>query len=294
MAVSLLAALGRPRWWLLSLAAFLVRGGVLVLLLPIVSLPTTAGLVNAAAPTLVGFLFGGVSSSFLELLGIVGAAALVWLVGGGLLGAAIDVALIADVAGDEELEAPLTVRPGATIRAFAARFLTHLPTVGVLLWAAVRLVPAIYSELIAPGNPAVPVVLRVVARVPDVVIAVVVAWAACEAVGGLAVRRVVAGDRLAAALGRAWRDVVRRPTTLATTIVTDAVVAAVILAASGVSAVAWNGLRIVIVDGGAASEVWLALAIFSVSWLAGAWLLAIAAAWRQVAWTFEALRERRS
>ena len=51
-------------------------------------------------------------------------------------------------------------------------------------------------------------------------------------------------------------------------------------------------LRIVLVDGGSSIEIRLALVIFSLSWLAGAWLVAIVAAWRQVAWTFEALRSR--
>src|SRR5260221_9934781 len=51
---ALLATLGRPRWWLLALAGFLVRGGVLVVLLPIVAPPTVAGLMSFLAPTVLG------------------------------------------------------------------------------------------------------------------------------------------------------------------------------------------------------------------------------------------------
>ena len=39
---ALVASLSHPAWWAMALAAFLVRGGILLILLPIVSLPTTA------------------------------------------------------------------------------------------------------------------------------------------------------------------------------------------------------------------------------------------------------------
>src|SRR3990172_9858647 len=90
LGASLLAVLVHPRWWILALAGFLVRGGLLLLFLPLVQLPTTAGLANALGPTLVGFVFGGPSPSFLLLVGtIVGGLAL-WLGPGGLAGAAPD------------------------------------------------------------------------------------------------------------------------------------------------------------------------------------------------------------
>ena len=52
---ALLSTLARPRWWAMSLAAFLVRGGVLLILLPIVALPSIAGLAAAFGQALVGF-----------------------------------------------------------------------------------------------------------------------------------------------------------------------------------------------------------------------------------------------
>ena len=36
---SLLVTLGRPAWWLLALAGFLARGGIVLVVLPIVNLP---------------------------------------------------------------------------------------------------------------------------------------------------------------------------------------------------------------------------------------------------------------
>jgi hypothetical protein len=298
MAVSLLAALGRPRWWAIGLAGFLVRGGLLALVLPIVILPTPAGVANLVAPTLVGFVFGGPSPAFLGLVGVILLAALAWLIGAGFLGAWLDVVLVREVAGDDELEPAARAGAGAdrprglALRALAARLLAHAPTLAVLAWAGWRVVPATYTELISPGNPDIPVVLRVVARVPDVLVLVLASWAIGEAVGGLAVRRLAAGVELRGALGRSWADVVRRPATLATALITDIAVLGVAILAASVLAVTWNELRIVLVDGGTASEVRLALLVFSASWLAGAWLLAIAVTWRQVAWTFEAFRPR--
>ena len=294
MAIALLAALGRPRWWTLALAAFLVRGGWLVLLLPIVSLPTPAGVANLVAPTLVGFVFGGASASFVQLVTIALLALLAWLVAGGLLGAWLDLVLVREVAGDDELEVALPAQRRLVLGALALRLFAHVPTAVLVVWAAVRAIPATYAELLSPGDPAIPIVLRVLARMPEAAVLLVAGWTVGEAVGGLAVRRHGSGASVRDALLDAWRDLVRRPTTLATVIATNLGLGAVIVVGAVVAAVAWTGLRIVIVDGGTAAEVRLALIVFSAAWLAGAWLLAIATAWRQVAYTFESLRSRRS
>ena len=294
MAIALLAALGRPRWWTLALAAFLVRGGWLVLLLPIVSLPTPAGVANLVAPTLVGFVFGGASASFVQLVAITLLALLASLVAGGLLGAWLDVVLIREVAGDDELDVALPTRQRLEPDALALRLFAHLPTAALVVWAAARAVPATYAELVSPGDPAIPILLRVLGRMPEAAFLLVAGWAVGEAVGGLAVRRLANGAGLRAAIADAWLDLLRRPTTLATFIVTNVGLGAVIVVGAAVATVAWTGLRIVIVDGGTAAEVRLALIVFSAAWLAGAWLLAIATAWRQIAYTFESLRSRRS
>ncbi|MCI0345218.1 MAG: hypothetical protein L0221_07190 [Chloroflexi bacterium] len=293
MGVSLLAAMSRPAWWLLAVAAFLLRGGLIVLVLPIVSLPTAAGLTNLAAPAVVSLVFGGPDSLGVLLLGA-GLAALTWLVGGGFVAAAIDVALVAEVARDDELDEPVTPRPGLTLRATALRLLAHVPTLVVLIWAAVRIAVAAYEELAAPGDAAVPMILRIALRAPEAVVALTFVWAIGEAIGGLAVRRLVAGRDVVHALGDGWLALVRRPTTLATMLLTNGALLGIVVLAGGVAAVTWNALRLVIIDGGTRSELAAALIVFSLAWLAGAWLIAIATAWRQAAWTFEALRTRRT
>ena len=292
MGSSLLAALGRPTAWLLSMAAFLVRGGLLVLVLPIVSLPTAAGVANLVAPFVIGVVFGG-PSSLGGLFVAVGVAVVAWLVLGGFVAAAIDVALVDEVAHDDELDAPLVLRPGLVVRATAVRLIAHTPTLVVLAWAAVRLAVAIYDELAAPGEAAIPIILRVAFRAPEAVLAVTVAWAIGEAVGGLATRHLVAGERLVPALRDSWRALVRQPSTLATLLVTNAALVAIATLSGAVVAVTWGSLRLVIVDGGTRFELVAGLLVFSLTWLAGAWLIGITTAWRQAAWTFEALRRRR-
>lgn len=296
MGVALLAALSRPTWWLLAMAAFLLRGGLIVLVIPIVSLPTAAGLTNIAAPAVVGLVFGG-PDALGGLLIVAGGAILAWLLGGGFVAAAIDVVLVEDVARDDELDEPVAPRRGLALRATAVRLLAHVPTLVVLIWASARLALATYEELARPGDAAMPMILRIAFRAPEAVIALTLVWAIGEAVGGLAVRSLVAGraaPRLDVlhALRNGWLAFVRRPSTLATLLLTTGAVTAIVVLAGAVAAVAWASLRLVIVDGGTRTELVVGLIIFSLTWLAGAWLIAIATAWRQAAWTFEALRVR--
>jgi hypothetical protein len=293
MGSSLLAALARPTWWLMAMAAFLIRGGLLVLVLPIVTLPTAAGLTNVVAPTVVGLVFGGTDSLTILLVGV-GLGVLVWLVGGSVVAAAIEVSLVEEVARDDDLDAPVVPRPGLVLRAAALRLVAHLPTLVVLVWAGARIAIATYEELAAPGEAAVPMIVRIALRAPEAVAALAVAWALGEAAGGLAVRRLVAGRDLSRALRDGWLGLIVRPTTLATLLLGDAAIVAIAVLAGGVAAVTSNALRLVIIDSGSRTELLAALFIFSVAWLAGAWLIAVVVAWRQAAWTFEALRARRS
>jgi hypothetical protein len=290
LAASLLATLTRPAWWAMALAAFLVRGGVVVLVLPIVSLPTVAGLANAFGPTVVSLVFAGPSPAFLLAVAGLALAITAWLIDGGLLAAALDLAQVREAARDEELEdrpAPGSGDPG---RALAARLLAHVPTAVVLVLGAVRLVGASYDELIRPGDPAVPVALRVAFRIPDVVGGLLATWAFGEVVGGLALRHLAWGASLSGAMGRAVRTVIR-PAGLVTFALTSAALVAVIAGGATAAGIAWDHLRIVLVDGGNANEVRLALVVFSLTWVAAAWLLSLVLAWRSAAWTFEVARQ---
>ena len=289
LAAALLATLSRPAWWAPALAGFLVRGGLLLVLLPIVRLPTTAGLANELGPMLVGFVFGGPSVAVLVLVGVVVVVGLGWLVAGGLLGGWLDLALVREAGATEELDGVPAAPSGDAVRAWVARVVAHVPTVVVIAWGAVSLVDAAYQELIRPGDAALPVPVRVAFRIPLVVALLVASWAAGEAAGGLAVRHLAWGESLPRAVGRGFRALVR-PSALVTLVLTNGALAAAIVGSATAAGIAWDHLRIVLLDGGTGTEVRLALLVFSLTWLAGLWLIALAATWRATAWTFEAAR----
>jgi hypothetical protein len=104
------------------------------------------------------------------------------------------------------------------------------------------------------------------------------------------VRHLAWGASLPRAFARSIRTLVR-PSALATLVLTNGVVAVAVLASATAAGIAWDHLRVVLLDGGTGSEVRLALVVFSLTWFAGLWLLALAVTWRAAAWTFEVARE---
>jgi len=288
---SALAVLERPRWLVLALAAFLVRGGVLLLLIPIVQAPTTAALANVFGPTLVGFVFGGVSPGFLVLVESGVAVLVAWLVLGGLAGAAIDLALVREAVASEEFGGDgldLGDRrsggagPG---RVLVARLIAHLPTAAAVALGVGLLVDAAYQELIHPGDPTLSVPIRVVLRVPWVVVALAGTWLLGEAAGGLAARNLAGGASLPRSLLLAVRGLLR-PAGLAVLVLTD--VAVIGTAAIGwvILAFAFDAVRTGVLGGASLGGLVAGFILLSVAWFAAAWLLSLATAWRTTAWTF--------
>jgi hypothetical protein len=283
---SALAVLESPRWLFLALAGFLVRGGLLLLLLPIVIIPTTAAVANLLGPTLVGFVFGGVSPGFLLFAGsiVVGLAA--WLILGGLAGAAIDLELIRATAAAEDLEAFDRPDRGGPGRAVIARWLAHIPTAAVVVGGAAPLVTATYQELIHPGDPGLSVPERVLLRVPYLVVGLVAAWVVGEVVGGLAVRHLAWGSGLPRAMLRAIGSVLR-PSGLVVLVLTDAAVLAGVALGWIALALAYDQVRAGVRDGLGPIGPLVGLVLLSVAWLGALWLVGLATAWRSAAWTFE-------
>ena len=290
---SLGATLNRPRWWLIALAGFLLRGGLLVFLAPIVILPTPAGLTNAVAPSLVGFVFGSPSDSFVALVVLAAVTAFAWLLGGGLLAAWLEVTLVAEMGAAPDLGIAPRRRDRLAPQALALRLVSHLPFAIAIGWGVARVVEAVYAELITPGDVAIPIVLRVVLRVPDVIVALVLTWLAGEAAGGLAVRRLVLGRDGPMtpwrALAAGWTTLAR-PASLGTLIVATGLLAAVAVPAVAAAGYAWDRVRVVLAGGVHPLVVAASLASFTSIWLSGLWLMAVVAAWRAAAWTYEAAR----
>jgi hypothetical protein len=306
---SLLVTLGRPSWWLLALAGFLARGGIVLAILPVVNLPSPLVLSDMVAPVIVPLALGRVDAAVAWAVALVAVIAIVWLVGGGLVGAATDLALIRDgvAAATEEgvigragpdRQADATGSrggPRVVARILVVRLLAHVPFAIVLSIGSIGVVDVIYAELTRPADLGTPVVVRVLIGVLRPVIAIVIAWFLGELVGGIAERRVVLdGEGIRIALGRAIVELVRRPrSTLLPAVVTTIPLAVILGGTLGGARVAW--LR---ADGALTDPTidWttglISLMTFVAIWLAALVLIGLLAAARSAAITFEAVRDR--
>ncbi len=288
MQASLMATFARPAWWCIALAAFLVRGGVIVALLPIVVAPSTASLTNAFAPSIEALILGRPSIEGVVLgtllISMVLAALLVAL----LTGSWLDIALLRASSVDDELGVPWSPVRGSVVSvvvsALVVRLAAHLPTLLALGYAAVRIIGALYAELTSPGDPAQPLVVRVLGQAPDAPLVVAVAWLLGEAVGALAARRVAAGEPARIAFQRSIRQVLM-PRGLATLGLTSVVLAGLIvpfaLAASG----SWGQVRTALLEGSGPVGTSAALVLMVSTWVLGLTVLGGALAWRAIAWT---------
>jgi hypothetical protein len=294
LVASLLATLARPATWPLSLSAFLLRGGFLLVLAPIVVLPSAVALSNVVAPVVTTIALRGVAPIALPLTALAGAV-LLWLVGGGLLASAVESDLIRRL--PEEDEAWPDGRPvlaseaadGAVWRVLAVRLVAHLPSVLAVSWGAIRIVTVAYRELTAPSDVAVALVLRIFGGAPDAVAILLVAWVFGETLGSLAVRRVVMlGDRVPGALGRALVWLVRRPIRCAALALLPLVPHVLVLVLVGVAgSAAWSALRGALALGGdPLATLGLLVALVAV-FAAGLLLIGVVSAWRAAIWTVE-------
>lgn len=289
MGTALVATLARPAWWALALAAFLVRGGFILILLPIVSLPTTAAVATMAAPTVEALVLGRTTVQGVLVVAVVLILAVAVLAAAALAGSWLDLALVREAAADEDVELGRSPVHASVREALALRLTAHLPTVIALGYAIARIVSVAYAELTAPGDSTVPVVSRVLDRTPDAVLAVVITWLAGEVIGSLAARRAAFGAHPRPALLASVRQVasLRGLATLGlTTVVLVGVWAPFLFAASR----AWEHLRAYLLDGADAVQLAAALVLLSSTWVLGLAVAGAALAWRATAWTAELAR----
>ena len=289
MQTALAATMARPSWWVMALAAFLVRGGFVVVLLPLVSLPSVSSLATVLAPPIEAL---ALSRQSLEgaLVGTVLISTLVGLLAvAGLAGSWLDLALLREAGDAEELDSRVRVVERSVWPAFGVRLAAHLPTFVALGYATVRIVIVTYEDLLAPGDPNIPIVARVVGRAPDAIALVVATWLLGEAIGGLAARRSVAGEPVIGALRGALRDLLRARG-LATWVLSNVVVlvaGALLVTVVGRS---WEHLRTYLLDRVTDASLAAALLLLVSAWILCLALLAAALAWRATAWTIEAGR----
>jgi len=292
---ALLITLATPATWPLALGAFLVRGGIVLLTLPVVVLPTPVGLGNALAPAITPIALGSLPP-VVVFATVAGAAAVIaWIVLGGWLAAALEAEGARIVARDPDLADPgRTPARGVAAspvriawRILAARLLTQVPLAVALAWGVVRIVAVTYEELVVPSDTTTPIVVRVVRAAPEVVLLVVLAWVLGEILGAVAARR-IALDRegVGTALRTAGVRSVRTPlAALARFLLPTTALALVLVPSAIATATAWEAIGGALRGRSDPVSVLVTVVLFVGLWVAGLFLVAIVAAWRAAVWT---------
>jgi hypothetical protein len=281
---SAMIALGHPDWWAISLAAFLVRGGFLVILLPIASPPSVAALTNLLSPSVEQVLIGSPSLEWVVTGTLAVSAVLGLALAGLLVGAWLDLSLVRLTAKDRDIElgwAPVAASP---LAALGIRLVAHVPTALALGYAAVRFVDATYAEMVSPADPTIPLPLRVLGHAPDAAVLLLAAWLLGETVGPLAARRHAAGEALGSAIRTSLRQL-GDPRGLATLLVTNLVLVAIAVPFTFASDRAWERLRVELLEGSDLGPLAAELFLLITTWVLGVALLAAALAWRATCWT---------
>ena len=286
MLAALLATLARPGWWGLALAAFLVRGGFLLVIFPILSLPTAAGITNAVAPTVEDVILGRNSAGGVLGWSLLVAAlmAVLYLV---LHAAAwLDMALLREATAADELDLRWSPAHPSASTGVAVRLLAHIPTMAALGYASYRIIGVLFLELTAPGDTGTSLVVRVLAQAVDAPLAVALTWLLGETVGGLAARRVAAGETVPGAFARSIRQVLS-PRGLATLALTMLALGALLVPFLLVAGQAWEHVRIALLDDAGFPLVVSGLVLLVSTWVLGLALLGALLAWRATAWTVQ-------
>jgi hypothetical protein len=294
LVASLLVTLANPSTWGLGLATFLVRGGIVLVIAPIVVLPSSVGLGNILAPTITILAFVGLSAEVVRLVAGIGAVALAWLLIGGWFAAVVELDGMGIVAAEEGRTDRSVPAAGVgtgrrAVRILVARVLAHVPTLIALAWAGSRVVAVAYGELTLPSDVLTPIALRVVRGAADSVTLIVVAWLLGETIGGLAARRIgIDGVGSLHGLRFAVVRVVRHPIrSLALAIVPLAGLIAVVGLSALASSLAWGAVRTVLAEAEPSPARVVTIAGFIGLWTGGLVLIAVISAWRAAVWTLE-------
>ncbi len=300
LTASFLVTLVRPATWPLALVAFLLRGGLVVVLAPVVAIPSAVGVGNVVAPGITAIVFGRLTVLEVALTAGVTLACLVVLVLGALVAAVAEAELTRIVADDEEVVAvagqrhvtddprPPAAR-GVAGRILAVRLIAFLPLGFTLVWGSVRIVAIAYRELTVPSDTATPIVVRVLTGAPDVVALVLITWSLGQAIGAIGARRVVLGGAsvpaaLVAAIGRLLRHPGR---TIVLQILPLVALVLVLVPSAAAAVTAWDAVRASLSTGGSAIASLGLVVLFVGLWLGGLLLAAVVSAWRAAAWTVD-------
>ena len=308
LVAALHVTLARPSTWPLALGTFLLRGGFLLILLPIIVVPTPVGIGNLLAPALNAISLGAIPVGFVLACAAIGVGVVMWLGLAGWLAGMLDAAGVRIVTDATALRAsdgagvaassrandsdePPTGRDGARI--LACRLVCLVPVAIALAIGSVRLVFVTYQELTLPSDTGTPIAMRVLRDAPEVPIAILVIWMSAEILAAIAARRiVVAGDGVRWALRAAIVSVGRRPLHAICRFWLPTIVLALIVVAAGLAAsAAWSVVKDTVEGSTSPLAALVATVAFVGLWLVGLALIAVASAWRAAVWTVAAVAE---
>ena len=289
-------ALTTPALWLLGALGFLVRGGILVLIVPVLVLPSPVALRLLVGENLTST---GFTPGFYAIVALA-AAVLVAAVLIGLLAAAhAEVAAFARFTSDEPAGGR---RPLAT-----AVFIVQLVALCVLVAAALPLVSgaidATHAELLRPSLGG-GLYERVMAQLGAEIYLLLAVLVVVEAASAVATRRLLAGgfgrasaigSPLSALLDGLGRPLLRPLTTIGTALTGWLVTIGLVLPALWAVGLAWQSTRGALLatplsGGGEEVGALLAVLVLCAAWLAALALAGLAAAVRAALWTTEELR----
>lgn len=296
LAGSLMAVLDRPSTWPLALTGFLIRGGWLLVVAPIVVLPTAVGLANVIAPLLEDVAFGRRTGELVILIVVTLLLVMSWLIGGGLLAALAELELVRRIApvADGPQSRFATVDPWtAAWRIVAVRLAAHVPLAIALIWGAMRVAAVAYAELTVPSDVTTPLPWRIAMGAPDAIVGILVVWLLGEAIGAIGVRRVALhGATARAALRAAIGRVVRSPARSALLTVLPTIVLGGVVTLTGIAAgTALGAVRSELALADVSVGVTALLVVFVALFAGGITLVALTTAWRAAIWTLEATAE---
>jgi hypothetical protein len=290
-----------------ALAGFLIRGGVVLLAIPSVVLPSFLGLASIFAVNALG-IDGRPTPWLIATVAGLAVAAAVWLAIAAVVGSIVDVWLIRAAMpsdpGSVDRPQPFP-DPTLVLDMAGIRVLCLLPVGAAIVAAGAPIYNAAYSELTLPTNLSDPLLLRIAWRAAVPIGTVAVAWLVSETVAAIAVRRLYLGDGFLRSLVGAVGQLVTRPLTSSLTFLATMLVSLAALAVAAVTtAFAFGlclsaarlpnpiGLAISVAGFDASRDLRPVVFLAATILLGFAWILAMAVAgitsvWRSVAWTEE-------
>lgn len=293
--------IAEPSLWLLGSAGFLVRGGVALLALPILTLPSPVGIATLLGPAVVnsGRLEGPLLAAVVGALAFIG----ILCVGGLIAGAWIEIALFESFMGDPETAAlradrvasaglpPLAALVGVEVVALLPVLAAAYATVGAI-------VEAVRAEILLPGDLAVPLPVRAAAEAAGPLLLLAASLVLAEALNGALSRRVLLGRRVPAFPVRRARSAGRHVLgTVATSVAGWLLAIAVLVPTMVLLLITWAGANEALLNAaladlelGAPTVVSIAASLlFVAAWLGAIVLGGILSALRGALWTGHAL-----